>query len=53
MIIRSVVPGVRHAGTNTSGMETGVHARDPRDSTCQASSRRLVDRHATAQTSTD
>ena len=50
--IRPVVPGVRHAGTKTSGIETGVLARVPRDSTCQASRRFFVERHATAKTST-
>ena len=32
----AVVPGVRHAGTNTSGSEVGVLERVPRESTCQA-----------------
>ena len=50
--ITPVVPGVRHAGTNTSGIEAGVLARVPRESTCQASRRCLVERHATAKTST-
>ena len=50
--ITPVVPGVRHAGTKTSGIETGVLARVPRESTCQASRRCLVERHATAKTST-
>ena len=48
----AVVPGVRHAGTNTSGSEMGVLERVPRESTCQARSRWRVERHATAKTST-
>ena len=32
----AVVPGVRHAGTNTSGSEMDVLERVPRESTCQA-----------------
>ena len=32
----AVVPGVRHAGTNTSGSDTDVLERVPRESTCQA-----------------
>ena len=34
--INAVVPGVRHAGTNTSGIDTGVLARVPRESRCHA-----------------
>ena len=48
----AVVPGVRHAGTNTSGSEMGVLERVPRESTCQARRRWRVERHATAKTST-
>ena len=48
----AVVPGVRHAGTNTSGSEMGVLERVPRERTCQARSRCFVERHATAKTST-
>ena len=48
----AVVPGVRHAGTNTSGSEMGVLERVPRERTCQARRRWRVERHATAKTST-
>ena len=48
----AVVPGVRHAGTNTSGSEIDVLERVPRDRTCQARRRCLVERQATAKTST-
>ena len=36
MTISDVVPGVRHAGTNTSGTDTEVLARVPRESRCHA-----------------
>ena len=50
--IRPVVPGVRHAGTKTSGSETGVLDRVPRDTRCHASSLKRAERHATPNTST-
>ena len=52
MTINDVVPGVRHAGTNTSGIDTGVLARVPRESRCHARRRCFVERQATANTST-
>ena len=52
MTINPVVPGVRHAGTKTSGIEIGVLERVPRDRRCHASRRSLVETHATPKTST-
>src|SRR3954470_15494259 len=48
----AIVPGVTHAGTNTSGIEIRAASRVPRDTTCHASRRCLADRHATPKVST-
>jgi integrase len=43
---------VTHAGTNTSGIETGVVDRVPRETMCQARRQFLAERHTTANIST-
>src|SRR3989442_4870137 len=45
-----VVPGIRHAGTNASGIEIGALVRDPRETMCHVRRWSRAERHATANT---